>query len=147
MPQKKQKRAHIADADYAQFLKSIEPVGIVVIASQFRVDRDRCFQQKPAYLSVSWGCEPREVGGSYFEADAELTVKLSVQKASEALAEIRVTFRMHIHTAKNPRKSCVDRFLGSEVRILVWPYFREYVTNVCGRMGIPLIVLPVGTKE
>jgi preprotein translocase subunit SecB len=147
MPSKKQSHTLALNADYTRFLKSIEPLGIAIVGSEFRVDRSRVFGNKTKHVSIAWGCKPIKIAEDYFEADAELTVKISERTAAKPVAEIRATFRMHLHAMKPINKDFVERFTDSEVRILVWPYFREYVTNVCGRMQIPPISLPLGMKE
>ena len=147
MPQRKQKLTLTADANYTRFLESIVPFGIAVVDSRFRLDRDQYFEAESKRLSAAWKCTPIEVGEEYFEADAELSVNLTAPKRKKPLVEIRATFRMHIHAAKPINEEYVDRFANAEVRILVWPYFREYVTSVCGRMHIPPIVLPLSVKD
>ena len=147
MPRKKQNHTLAVDSNYARFLESMVPFGIAVVESKFRLDRDKYFETESKRLSAAWKCTPVEVGDEYFEADAELSVKLTAPKQKKPLVEIMATFRMHIHAAKPINQEYVNRFTNSEVRILVWPYFREYVTGVCGRMHIPPIVLPVSIKD
>ena len=150
MPQRKQKRTTItADGDYTQFLKAIEPFTIALVESRFRVNRDQYFNERSNKLSVAWRCVPVEVGDDYFEADAKLIVRLgsSAARKSKPVMEIIAIFRMHIHAPKPINRVFVDRFADSEVRILIWPYFREYVSSVSGRMHIPPLVLPFGTRD
>jgi len=149
MSPKKQKHTQIkADAGYTQFLKSIEPITIFLLESRFRVDRDRLFKERSGKVSVAWKCVPVEVGGDYFEADASLKVKAGrATGKSKPYVEIDATFRLHLHAPKPIIRAFIDRFTDSEVRILIWPYFREYVTNITGRMSIPPVVLPLGARE
>ena len=144
MPQEKKKRAlTTAEADYTQFLKSIEPITIALIKSRFRVDRDQYFTERPRRLSIAWHCTPVDVGSSHFEANAEIFVKLGSSSKSKPSVEVEATFQMHIHAAKPIDRRFVDRFAESDVGILIWPFFREYVSSVSGRMHIPPIILPV----
>jgi len=148
MPRKKQKRALItADSDYTQFLKSIDPIIIALVDSRFRVDRDQYFDKGSKKLSVAWSCVPVVVKSDYFEADANVVLKLGSEGKARPCVEIRATFQMHIHAAKPIVRAFVDRFTDSEVRILIWPYFREYISSVTGRMHIPPIILPMATRD
>lgn len=40
-------------------------------------------------------------------------------------------------------KEALDEFAKFNVGYHVWPYWREYVQNMCGRMALPNIVLPM----
>ena len=80
MPQRKQSHTLAADAHYTRFLKSMVPFGIAVVESRFRLDRDKYFETESKRLSAAWKCDAVEVGDEYFEADAELSVKLTAPK-------------------------------------------------------------------
>lgn len=149
MPKRKQKRTHItADSDYTFFLKSIEPIIISLVGSRFRVDREEYFNEESKRLSIAWRCVPSKIGHDCFDAHATLIVKLGSTKArSKPSVEIDATFEMHFHGAKPINRAFVERFADSEVRIVIWPYFREFVSSVSGRMHIPPIVLPFGTRD
>ena len=149
MPRRKQKHIpNTADSDYTEFLKSLEPITIALAESRLRVDHDRYFSERSMKLSVAWHCEPIDVQDDYFEADANLILRLGPSAAkSKPTVEIDVTFRMHINAPKPINRALVDRFTDSDVRILIWPYFREYVSNATGRMHIPPIMLPLGVRE
>ncbi len=149
MPQRKQKPTPItADNEYTRFLKSIEPVIISLVESRFRADRDQYFNEESKRLSIAWRCIPFKVKDDCFDAHATLVVKLGSAKArSKPSVEINATFEMHFHGAKPINRAFVDRFADSEVRLVIWPYFREYVSSVSGRMYIPPIILPLGTRD
>ena len=148
MPRKRQKRTHItAEAGYTQFLKSIEPIIISLADSRFQVNREEYFKEGQKSLAVAWRCAPSNVRRDCFDARAKLIVKLgSADGKSKASVEVHATFEMHFHATAPVNPAFVDRFADSDVRIVIWPYFREYVANVSGRMHIPPIVLPFGTR-
>ncbi len=149
MTKRKQKPTPItADSDYTLFLKTIEPIIISLVDSRFRVDREQYFNEESKRLSIAWRCVPSKVKHDCFDAYATLIVKLGSTKArSKPSVEINATFEMHFHGAKPINRAFVDRFADSEVRIVIWPYFREYVSNISARMHIPPIVLPFGTRD
>ena len=148
MPRRKQKHTlTTADAEYTRFLKSVEPITISLIESRFRIDRDQYFREGPKNLSVDWRCVPSNVHDDCFDANAMLIVKLgSTARQSKPTVEISANFEMHFHVDKPLNRAFVDRFADSEVRIVMWPYFREYVSNVSGRMHIPPLLLPFATR-
>lgn len=148
MPQRKQKLTPTtADSDYTLFLKSVEPIIISLVESSFRVDREQYFNEESKRLSIAWQCVPSKVKHNCFDAHATLVVKLGSPKPkSKPSVEITAVFEMHFHGAKPINRAFVDRFADSEVRLVIWPYFREYVSSVSGRMHVPPIVLPFGTR-
>lgn len=133
---------------YTEFLRSLELIGIALIESHCRIMRDEFFEIKEQTLSVVSGARPEEVGKNYFEATAKLTLSVSskLSKSHEPLLEITAEYRLHIHTTVQAKKEFLERFTQNEIRVIVLPYFREYLSSICGRMHIPPIMLPLGGK-
>ncbi len=60
--------------------------------------------------------------------------------------QLATTFDLHFH-AEGITKALVDTFSNAEFRFIVWPYFREYVSDVSSRMYIPPIIIPLSTEQ
>jgi hypothetical protein len=65
-------------------------------------------------------------------------------KSKVHIVSIAATYDLHFHAKVKP-KPLVDKFCNSDLRLIVWPYFREYVTDVSARMYIPPVILPLAT--
>jgi preprotein translocase subunit SecB len=134
-------------AGYTEFLQSLELLLIGLSETSAKVDRDRYLGEENHSISIWWAGKPLKRGRNHFDVRAELTVKVSKPKSRAAFLELKTAYLLHIHCMKDCPAGYVDRFCNVEVRLMIWPYFREYVTSMCGRMHIPPVFLPLATKE
>jgi preprotein translocase subunit SecB len=86
------------------------------------------------------------LGEYYFDVRAKLEVTVTGRKTKAHLVEIVASFDVHFHSEELP-KQLVERFCNSEARLIVWPYFREYVSDVSSRMYIPPVILPLSNDQ
>lgn len=127
--------------NYTDFVRSLELVIIALTGSTFRIKRDEYFKGSHD-LVVEAGFKPKKVAENHFDLQAELKVKL-VSKKSTALLELTATYELHFHGEPPLDAKLVRRFAESDARLVVWPYFREYVSDVSARMYVPPILLPL----
>jgi hypothetical protein len=95
------------------------------------------------------------LGKDFFDAIAAF--KLSVDKpvdaengdSDEELAPlvIECTFEAHFHFKGPKSKALTEKFVDSELRLIMWPYFRQFVTDTTGRMTIAPLVVPLAIRE
>jgi hypothetical protein len=136
-----------ASPAYAEFLSSLDVVTIAMVASSFSIDRQAYFEARQRQLNVSW--EPRITMAEedFFEIRADVVVKLSDGK-KRAFFNLAASYELHIHAPAPMNPDFVNRFAESDVRVLIWPYVREYVSGVSGRMHVPPVILPLtGSKH
>lgn len=59
-------------------------------------------------------------------------------------AEIKASFIAEYQlTCDNLEREAVEEFAKVNAGYNVWPYWREYVQNMCGRMHLPIAILPL----
>jgi preprotein translocase subunit SecB len=132
---------------YTRFLKSMELSLIALAETNAKIDRDKYFAEQNHSISMEWGSKPLESEQDNFDVRAELKVKVSRPKAQTPFLELEAAYVLHVHCAKDFSAEYVERFCSAEVRLMVWPYFREYVTSMCGRMHIPPLFLPLAARD
>jgi len=64
------------------------------------------------------------------------------QKAAPTLV-IEALYETHFHCKAPTQREPAERFVASELRLIMWPYFRELVFDLCGKMSIPPITIPL----
>ena len=133
----------IASQEYKNFLQSLDLSWIALVKSQFASDRKEYLKSSVQNLSLKWGCEPLSVKSGYFELSADLDLRVISAKPSKMLLELSATYHLHLHASSPIHKRFIDRFADSEVRLVLWPYYREYISNVCGRLHVPPVFLPL----
>ena len=85
-----------------------------------------------------------EVTKSFFNASAKLSLIME-DKTSPASPAVIVEciYIAHFHCEGcEITKDLAERFTQSELRLVVWPYFRQFVTDATSRMAIQPIVIP-----
>lgn len=132
---------------YALFLKGIQLCG-------FGMQDSRTTQDRGAYVAllskdrlarrISTEYNVMEVTKDSFNASAKLslTVEDKANPASPAVL-VECTYIAHFHCdGCEITKALAERFTKSELRIVVWPYFRQFVNDATSRMAIQPIVIP-----
>jgi preprotein translocase subunit SecB len=133
-------------AGYTDFIKSLNLSVIALSESSAKVDRGKYLNEENHAISIGWKSRPATSGDDYFDVLAELTVKVSKPKSQVHFLEIKASYLLHVHCMKDFPKEHVARFCDVEMRLMIWPYFREFVTGMCGRMHIPPVFLPLATR-
>ncbi len=84
-----------------------------------------------------------KIGQKYFEAEGQFTVTESANPDSAPPLKMEFVFEVHMHATASVWKEGAERFVESELRLLLIPHARQFVLNMCGQMGIPPVVLPL----
>lgn len=153
---KKQSNTEIATAKqnsgsptsgYEDFIRSLKLIGLAVSNAQFQVDRETYFDEKDQEQVIEVKTERTDVDEGSFDISVTLALSVVSKKRSTKVLEITVTYLMHIHSRPPINKEYVERFAAKEVRLLIWPYLREFVTSACAKMYVPPIFLPLPGAE
>jgi preprotein translocase subunit SecB len=150
MKRKNTQVSRYADSGYEQFLKSVRPIALGLLESSCKVDRfayGRIMSQKnrPGKL-ISTEYKLREAESGYFDATGRFSLAVAEgQKANPALV-IEAVYESHFHCKSPVDKELAERFVSSDLRLIMWPYFRELIFDLCGKMSIPPITIPLATS-
>src|SRR5258708_3338195 len=151
MPRKSTQVLKFADSDYEQFLKSVKPVGPALSSCSSQIDREaygRLMSQKERasrIIETEYKLLVAESG--YFDATGKFSLAVAEGKKSTPALVIECSYETHFHCKAPVARELADRFTASELRLVLWPYFRELVFDLCGKMSIPPITIPLTTSE
>jgi hypothetical protein len=137
----------ITTDNYSKFLSELELFSIALIRSTCRVNRKEYLHVDDTNVSFKLSSKSLQVHDSSFDVCSTLRLKVTSEKSGDLQLWITATFEMHIHGAAPLAPEFIERFCDSEVRLIVWPYFREYVGNMSTRMHIPPFILPLRSRE
>jgi preprotein translocase subunit SecB len=134
-------------ADYSEFIKSLELYSIGLSSATCDLNRD-AYWEKSGEKSITFKLVSKstEILQKHFDVRSTLTLNVSGEKSKSPALKIAATFDLHFHSP-SVSKEFVEKFCESEIRLIVWPYFREYVQDVTVRMYIPPVILPLSNKE
>jgi hypothetical protein len=104
-------------------------------------------QKKGALRLISTEYKLLDAESGYFDANGRFSIVVSEEKKSVPALVIECTFETHFHCKSPVVREMAERFTASELRLVLWPYFRELVFDLCGKMSIPPITIPLIAAE
>ena len=131
---------------YEGFLKEISVIAIGLDSSRSQLNRRELMElfrnEKRELRAINVKYELKDVHKNSFDAHAKLTLKFRDKESDRIPLEIDCEFTAHFHGHEPINKVFAKRFTGAEFRIIIWPYFRQFVSDMTSRMYIGTIALP-----
>jgi hypothetical protein len=133
-------------ADYMEFLSTVQLVGMGLKSSSASIDRmvffDLVEEKKPVrHLSEEYAST--DVGKDYFNLEGRYKIAVADEARTGLL--IQFVFEVHMHAKGPVDPQMAKRFANSDLRFILLPYARQFVTDITGQMQIPPVVLPLAT--
>jgi preprotein translocase subunit SecB len=111
------------------------------------LNRDQFWElddKKQGVRRISADYQLLEVRKSFFNVSAKFKMSVEDKQGTSTALLIECEYGAHFHYAESAdAKEFAQRFTESELRLIVWPYFRQFVNDVTGRMTIPPILVPL----
>jgi hypothetical protein len=152
---KKQKRSVTphkspANAEYVNFLTSIELFALVLTRCSSEINRDLYMPlisgDDKAKKSITAEYSILEIDKGSFDCSSRLQLIVRDQSEKTALS-LDAVFQAHFHVGIAFTKEMAQQFADTELRLVVWPYLRQLVQDLTSRMWIPPIVIPFVTRH
>ena len=137
------------EGSYEEFLRSLKLIALGLTTSSTKFDRyayAQILDEKNEVRSISAEYELERAQDDFFDAVAKFRITVSNKKTGLAALSIECTMDAHFHGKKKLEAGLAKRFIASELRLVVWPYFRQFVTDITSRMAIRPIVIPLSTE-
>lgn len=136
-----------ANLGYEQFLKSVRPIGLGLLESSSKLDR-RLYGQLMGQKNrhgrlISTEYKLVAASSGYFDATGKFSLAVAESQKATPVLVIEALYETHFHCKAPVQKEMAERFVASELRLVMWPYFRELVFDLCGKMSIPPITIPL----
>jgi len=134
-----------AKEDYIRFLKSLEVDEIYLSETTARFDGDRSkssTKQVSVHGRSRFG-KPR-ISNTSFTVPATMEVLIGAPNTKDAFGRIEVTYVLKFSVeSKELNPEHVNQFTNSTIKVVIWPFFREFVHNMTARFGIPHVNVPI----
>lgn len=152
MPRKKPRRTGTNKMRYEQVLKNITPIIIGLMSSSSRFDQVEYGQARLSKsgtlknsISASYKLEHFEK--AFFESRAKFKYTMENEEHGIAPVTIECVFYGDFQSKSPLTKELAELFTTSEFRVIVWPYFRQFVQDMTARMSIPPAVVPFSVES
>lgn len=144
---KRSSRPASRDNEYGQFLQSLTLIGLALKSCSASVDRTSYAKlrekgNRPA-RTIKEKYTLTDTGANFFEAEGQFDVVISGDKLTAL--HLECIFETHFHFEPPLKKECAQRFTDTELRLVLLPYARQFVSSVTAQMQIPLLI-PLATK-
>jgi hypothetical protein len=93
--------------------------------------------------SISSKTNLEDHGESFFDGNVTYELIASDKKNGTSPLKIQCTFQAHFHGPRSIVPRDANRFLRTYFRVVSWPYFRQFVSDITSRMFIAPLVLPL----
>lgn len=152
MPRKKKSNHLKPEANgYAEFLREIQLIGLGLADCAAKLDRDLYFDvvsQKNSTRIISSHYELKDVQKEFFDVSARFSLHVQDKNKKFTPLSIECGFMGHFHcNARDVPREFAERFSQSELRIVLWPYFREVVSDITSKMAIPPLLVPLAAAQ
>lgn len=134
-----------AKEDYIRFLKSLEVDEIYLSETTARFDRGHSkspMKQVSVHGRSSFG-KPL-MSNTSFTVPATMEVLIGAPNPKDAFGRIEVTYVLKFSVeSKEMSPEHVTEFTRSTIKVVIWPFFREFIHNMTARFGIPHVNVPI----
>jgi|SRR5271155_5378087 len=137
-----------AKPSYENFLRSVRLVAIGLRDCSCNLDREHYYQiskGRDGLTRINADYKVTRTGDGHFDAFGTFTVAIEDQKRKREVLTAACSLEAHFHADFDRESKFPDRFATGELRLILWPYFRELVSNLTARMAIRPVVVPLST--
>src|SRR5579864_7683878 len=136
------------DKGYLAFLQGLELVSLALKSCSANINSDDFFRawQKEKHLTRKYHAQYAltEQAKKYFDCEGQIDVAVADSKDQQLLT-VQCVYLVHMHAKDDFSKVHAERFVQSELKLIVVPYARQLVTDLTARMSVPPIVIPLTT--
>lgn len=151
MPQKKNSlTAPSSKEGYEKFLKQLSLAGLGLNSCSADLNRALYFSLNPKNTAnqVAVVYDLIHVDERFFNAQASFELKIfdENKKDKKPALSIDCVYIAHFHVKVPASKNHIKRFINSEFRLIVWPYYRELIGDLTGKMSIQPLTVPLSVN-
>jgi len=82
----------------------------------------------------------------HFDCEGKFVVIVTNAK-NQSLLTVQAVFTVHMHSKQEADHKFVERFSQSELKLILAPYARNFVTDITARMSVPPVVIPLASRR
>jgi preprotein translocase subunit SecB len=149
--EKKRTRTTRKNGGYEAFIRGLSLIAMGLDDCSVHLDRYPYYdllEKKGQVRRISAEYKLERAQKDYFDARAVFRLEITDKEASRSPLSIQCSFRAHFHARQTQAdRSFAERFVATEFRVVIWPYFRQFISDTTARMTISPIVIPFSSSE
>ena len=136
------------DKAYEGFLQSLELVSLALRSCSSQLNRDAYFditfgKNRKALRSLRDTYSVTSFDETYFEAEGRFALTVSSGTDDPPVLMIEFVYEIHMHGKPPLSKEMADRFTKSELRLILIPFARQFISTLSAQMAIPPVLIPL----
>jgi len=137
----------LSTREYGRFLRNLDVVAVGLEQVSAKLDRPGLARLRSKKnngirkIAALYRVDAFE--GDHFDLTATFKFFYTNRETKETPLVIVCDFRSHFHGEKPLSERFVQQFAGAEFRLIVWPYFRQFIFDTTARMAIAPITIPL----
>ena len=136
------------DEVYEQFLQGLEIITLALTRSFSHIDRDSLFKvysKKPTRRFTDEYSLLRS-GGEAFDCEGRFSLSvLDPDSKEKVLLFVECKYEVHMHGRPKIDKALAERFSKAELRLILLPYARHFISETTAQMSVPPELIPLAT--
>lgn len=135
---------------YERFIRGLKLIALGLENSAARLERDAYTfarrDRKEPVRRIQADYRVSDIGKGFFDCLASFNLIFEHPESKDLLLRVDSVFRCHFHTDSKNSEEMARRFVTAEFKLIIWPYFRQFVTDTTTRMGIAPVTVPFSTQ-
>lgn len=134
---------------YKRFLTQLQLQGLGLVDCSADLRRRLYFelQKQDSQKQIAAEYLLLEIEQNFFNAAAHFELEVSDKRSKRKALSIDCSFAAHFHFSDEVQKDYIKQFVAAEFRLVVWPYFRQFVNDLTARMSIPPVLVPLSEPD
>jgi preprotein translocase subunit SecB len=150
MPQRRNSPTKLnTGKNYEKFLRGLRLSGFGLEKCSAELDRAEYFElelkDRQNQITAHYGLTDIEKG--FFNTSSDFILKVVDKNTSSVAFSVTCQFVGHFHFEGVVDVEHAEKFAQSELRLIVWPYFRQYVSDLTARMSLPPLIIPLQSPK
>lgn len=137
---------------YKTFLKNVDLYAIGLESISANLQRQLYFdafskEKSEITNHISTNFSVSDYSNDHFDITGAFEFQMKNDQSADAILKVNISFSAHFHPTEGEfDREDVGKFAQSEARLLFWPYFRQALSDVTGRMYIRPVTIPFALK-
>lgn len=136
--------------EYGNFLKGVKLYIIALDQVSSSINREKyweCTERKNGMTrTIEASYEALRVEGTSFDVVGRFEMRILSTSDNSEVLKIACQYSTHFHASARVDERVANRFANAEAKIVLWPYFRQLVSDLSAQMYIPPIIVPLSLE-
>jgi hypothetical protein len=135
------------DSAYDAFVQGLDLIGLALKSSRCDLDRRAFFSIEEPVKAFVHKYRLTELAENSFDAEGYFELSISESKDKAPAVKMECIYETHFHGEAPIRREDAERFIDSELKLVLIPHARQFFYSLGGQMSIQPIIVPLATRS